>query len=191
MIEEQSLDVKNRRLLLRLIGIVALMTTFAFALIPLYDIFCEVTGINGKTGGKTAASETMQVDASRTVSLGFIAMNSENIEADFKPKVSQMLINPGKIYETEFYVKNNTNTPVILQAVPSVAPGQVAVFLHKTECFCFNQQPLKPGEAKWLPLQFFLDTEFPQENKELTLQYTLYDISTAANKSSAELVSTQ
>jgi cytochrome c oxidase assembly protein subunit 11 len=181
MSEQQSLETKNRRLLLRLLGAVAGMTLFAFALVPLYDVFCDLTGINGKTGGKTEANANMQVDASRSISLDFIAIKSEQMAADFKPKTSQMDINPGQVYETEFYVKNRTDKPVVLQAVPSVAPGQVAVFLHKTECFCFNQQPLQPGEEKWLPLRFFLDTEFPEETQELTLQYTLYDISASVN----------
>ncbi len=182
MSEELTLKQKNKRLLKILLGIVGGMTLFSFAMVPLYDIFCDITGINGKTGDKTQASANMQADTSRTVSLDFVALKPSDIDADFKPKVTQMDINPGQIYETEFYVENHTDKAVVLQAVPSVAPGQAAIFLHKTECFCFNQQPLAAGEGKWLPLRFFLDTEIPEETKELTLQYTLYDISATSEE---------
>lgn len=183
---KSSLEQKNKRLLLRLIGLVGGMTLFAFALVPLYDVFCDITGINGKTAGQTQASANMQVDQSRSITLSFIAIKPADIIASFKPRVSQMEVNPGKVYETDFYVENNTDKDVVLQAVPSIAPGQVALFLHKTECFCFNQQPLAAGEGKWLPLRFFLDTEFPEENEELTLQYTLYDVSATTTTSEAE-----
>ncbi len=185
MTQESTLKQKNKRLLKRLLGVVGGMILFSFAMVPLYDIFCDITGINGKTGDKTEARAEMKADTSRLVTLGFIAINPSDIKAEFKPKVSQMKINPGQIYETEFYVENKTDKAVIMQAVPSVAPGQSAIYLHKTECFCFNQQPLAAGEGKWLPLRFFLDTEFPTETNELTLQYTLYDIS-AASKNDAE-----
>ena len=186
MSEQSPLQQKNKRLFLRLLGLVGGMTLFAFALVPLYDVFCDLTGINGKTAGQVQASANMQVDESRTITLSFIAIKPADIKASFKPRVSQMEIKPGKIYETDFYVENNTDKDVVLQAVPSIAPGIVALFLHKTECFCFNQQPLAAGEGKWLPLRFFLDTEFPTENEELTLQYTLYDISATTTTTEVE-----
>ncbi len=181
MSNEPSLQQKNKRLVIRLMGIVGGMVLFTAAMIPIYDVFCDLTGLNGKTGDKTQASANMEVDTSRLITLGFVAIKPTEIEADFKPRTSQMEINPGQVYETEFYVKNHSDRDVVLQAVPSVAPGQASLFLHKTECFCFNQQPLAAGEEKWLPLRFFLDTEFPEETQELTLQYTLYDISASVN----------
>jgi len=186
MSEQLSLKQKNKRLLLRLMMLVGGMTMFAFALVPLYNVFCDITGINGKTAGKTQASINMQVDQSRTVTISFLAIKPADIKADFKPRVSRLEIHPGKIYKTEFYVENHTNKDIVLQAVPSIAPGQVALFLHKTECFCFSQQPLAAGEGKWLPLQFFLDSEFPEDTEELTLQYTLYNISATAVTKSVE-----
>ncbi len=127
----------------------------------------------------------MQADRSRNITLSFIAIKPADIKAGFKPRVSQMEINPGQVYTTDFYVENKTNKDIVLQAVPSIAPGQVAIFLHKTECFCFTQQALAAGEGKWLPLRFFLDTEFPQEKSELTLQYTLYDVSATSKNNAA------
>ncbi len=171
----EQLKVKNKKTLSRLLLIVVGMVGFSFALVPLYNVFCSITGINGKTAGKTTASVTMQQDDSRSIRLEFLAIQHSDI-AQFHPRVMGMDLHPGKVYSTDFYVKNNTDKPIILQAVPSISPGEVALFLHKTECFCFSQQPLKPGEEKWMPLRFFLDTEFPEDIKELTLQYTLFDV---------------
>ncbi|HFB67025.1 MAG TPA: cytochrome c oxidase assembly protein [Aeromonadales bacterium] len=172
----EQLRAKNKKTLSRLLLVVVGMVGFAFALVPLYNVFCSITGINGKTAGKTTASVNMQQDSSRTIRLEFLAMENTEIKATFHPRKSGLDINPGKIYSTDFYVKNNTDKAIVLQAIPSISPGQVALYLHKTECFCFNQQPLKPGEEKWMPLRFFLDTEFPEDIKELTLQYTLFDV---------------
>ncbi len=176
MNDRTELKAKNRKLLLRLLSVVAGMTLFAFALVPIYDVFCDYTGINGKTGGQEEAATDMQIDGSREISLDFIAMKSSDIKASFHPRQSKMVVHPGKVYLTDFFVKNDTDNPVILQAVPSVSPGLAALMLHKTECFCFNQQPLAAGEEKWMTLRFFLDTEFPEDIHNLTLQYTLYDI---------------
>lgn len=171
----EQLKAKNKKTLSRLLLVVVGMLGFAFALVPLYNVFCNITGINGKTAGKTTASVDMQQDSSRSVRLEFLAIEHSDI-AQFHPRVTGLDLHPGKVYSTDFYVKNNTNKSLVLQAIPSISPGEVALFLHKTECFCFTQQPLKPGEEKWMPLRFFLDTEFPEDIKELTLQYTLFDV---------------
>jgi len=171
-----QITAKNKKTLFRLLLLVVGMVGFSFALVPLYNVFCNITGINGKTAGKTEVQAGMQQDKSRTIRLEFLAFANTEVIADFHLRKSGMDIHPGKLYSTEFYVKNNTDKNIVIQAVPSVSPGEVALFLHKTECFCFRQQPLKPGEEKWMPLRFFLDTEFPKDIKELTLQYTLFDI---------------
>jgi len=173
---EKTLKQKNRKILFRLVVVAVGMIGFSFALVPLYNVFCSVTGINGKTGGQTTASASMQEDDSRDISIEFIAMNGKEGELEFRPRNNRMELHPGKIYSTEFYVKNLTNKAVVLQAVPSISPGSVALMLHKTECFCFTQQPLAAGEEKWMPVHFFLDSEFPKDIQKMTLQYTLYDI---------------
>ena len=172
----ESVAAKNVKTLRRLIALTIVMTGFAFALVPLYDVFCDITGINGKTSAIAAEAKDLVEDKSITVTLGFIAMQSEGVDADFKPQQNTMELHPGKIYSTQFFVRNNTAKAVVFQAVPSVTPGSVALLLHKTECFCFNQQPLAPGEEKWLPLRFYIDNDFPREIKDMTLQYTLYDV---------------
>jgi len=174
--EQKTLAQKNRTVLLRLLGGALGMVGFAFALVPLYNVFCNITGFNGKTGEQVEAVANMQAVESRDVSLEFIATKAKDGALQFRPKDKRMELHPGKIYSTEFYVKNDTNKPVVLQAVPSMSPGLSAQYLHKTECFCFSQQPLAAGEEKWMPVHFFLDTDFPEDINKMTLQYTLYDI---------------
>jgi cytochrome c oxidase assembly protein subunit 11 len=79
--------------------------------------------------------------------------------------------------EVMFSAKNNSNEDKVMQAIPSVAPGKAAKYLHKIACFCFDQQPLKAGEELEFKLLFYVDTELPSDVEELTLSYTVFDIS--------------
>jgi len=161
---------------LRLVGVVIGMFAFGFALVPLYDIFCEITGANGKTAGKYEQSEVQTVDTSRTVKVQFLANNNANMPWVFQPVVGSMEVNPGKLNVTNFYARNTTGSVGVAQAVPSVAPFHAAEYFHKTECFCFEQQQLDSGEKIDMPLRFIVDRDLPADVKTLTLSYTLYDI---------------
>jgi len=133
--DKKILEQKNRKVILKLLGVILGMTEFAFALVPLYNIFCDVTGINGKTGSQVIADVDMQEITSREISLEFIATRAKDEGLKFRPKDRRMELHPGKMYSTEFYVKNETSKAVVLQAVPSISPGRAAQNLHKTECF--------------------------------------------------------
>jgi cytochrome c oxidase assembly protein subunit 11 len=85
-------------------------------------------------------------------------------------------VHPGELNEVRFYARNPTAARVIGQAVPSVSPSAGADFLHKTECFCFNQQVLEPGESIEMPVRFFVDKALPDDVHKLTLSYTLFDV---------------
>ena len=176
-----STQGKNKKTLGRLLLFAVGMVGFSFALVPLYNVFCSVTGLNGKTGGKVNPVADMKVQQ-RQIRLEFLTMENGGLNANFHSRHSGMDLHPGKIYLTDFHVKNKTDKDVVFQAVPSIAPGELAAYLHKTECFCFTQQKLKPGEEKWMPVRFFLDTDFPQDYKELTLQYTLFDVTSSVTK---------
>lgn len=160
----------------QLLFVVVGMFGFGFAMVPLYDIICEVTGLNGKTGDKYEEAYTQVVDEDRLVTIQFIANNGENMPWEFRPKVRQMKVHPGKMEFAEFYVRNVTDVTMVGQAVPSVAPQRAASYLHKTECFCFEEQQLADGEDLLMPLNFIIDSEIPKDVTTLTLSYTLYDI---------------
>jgi cytochrome c oxidase assembly protein subunit 11 len=161
-----------RQLLFVVIG----MFCFGFAMVPLYDILCDVTGFNGKTAGKYISKEEQEVNEERLVTVQFLASNNANMPWEFRPKVRSMQVNPGKLSSAEFYARNVSQNPMIGQAVPSVTPFHAAEFLHKTECFCFEQQQLSQGEELLMPLRFIVDSQIPQNVKTLTLSYTLYDV---------------
>ena len=161
-----------RQLLMIVVG----MFGFGFAMVPLYDIMCEVTGFNGKTSGPYQAAETQVVDETRTVTVQFLANNNASMPWEFRPEVRKMVVNPGKMNEVNFYVRNVTDRTMSAQAVPSVTPFNAAEYMHKTECFCFEQQQLAQGEDLDMPLRFIIDQDIPEDVKTLTLSYTLYDI---------------
>lgn len=152
------------------------MFAFGFALVPLYDVLCEQLGINGKTKN-TAVQHVAAVDNSRLVTVEFVAQVQPGMQWQFGPTVKRMQVHPGELVRTHFDAKNLSNQASVGQAVPSVSPGKGAAYFNKTECFCFNQQPLKPYENAELPLIFFVDPELPSSINTLTLSYTLYDIS--------------
>ena len=152
------------------------MFGFGFALVPLYDVLCAVTGFNGKTAGQYVASDPMTVVEDRLVTIQFLANNNGDMSWAFRPAVRSMTVHPGEMNSATFYVKNGTGRTMTAQAVPSVTPFHAVEYLHKTECFCFEQQTLAAGESLHMPLRFIIDSELPENVTRMTLSYTLYDV---------------
>ena len=165
----------NRRVVKRL-GIAALlMFGFGFAMVPLYDVFCDITGLNGKTGRielEEALSQT--VDEDREVTVEFLATVHSDLPWEFRPMVKKVKVHPGEVIEVNYFARNKTGEVVTGQAVPSLAPGLAAKYFSKTECFCFTRQALGPGEGKEMPLRFIVDPELPENVRTVSLSYTFY-----------------
>lgn len=157
-----------------LAGVVG-MFAFGFAMVPLYDVFCEITGINGKTAGRYEVTEVAEADQSRTVTVQFLASNGPGMSWTFRPAVRSVEVHPGEPTTVNFYAENPTTEAMVGQAVPSLSPSEGTLYFHKTECFCFNQQPLGAGESTEMPLIFIVDKDLPAHITKLTLSYTLYD----------------
>lgn len=166
----------NRKLLILLFGFALFMVGFGYAMVPLYNVFCRVTGINGKTGGK-APVYVGQVDKDRWVTVEFLSTVNAQLPWEFYPIGHRLRVHPGETNRFAFMAKNLTGRPMTVQAIPSVTPGYAARYLKKTECFCFTQQTLKGEEQIKFPLIFHLDPDLPKEVKTLTLSYTLFDVS--------------
>lgn len=169
---------ENRKLVTSLSVFAAGMLVFAFVVLPpLYDVFCEVTGLGGKTGN-TAAPESV-VDESivqdREVRLEFMTTVNEYAPWEFRASVDYMTIQPGKLHEATFFAKNLTDRHMVAQAVPSVAPAEAAKMFKKLDCFCFDQQEFEPGELKEMPVRFIVDSELPDYIDTITLSYTFFD----------------
>ena len=153
------------------------MFAFGWLLVPIYDVFCEITGLNGKVTGPSYLSETSQdMTVQREVLIQFMTHNNESMPWTFKSEKVQMRIKTGSQQEAMFVFENTTDKEMVGQVIPSVSPGRGAEFFHKTECFCFEQQTLAIGENKEMPLVFFIDKELPDHINKLTLSYTLFDV---------------
>jgi len=152
------------------------MFFFGFALVPLYDVFCDITGLNGKTNQQAYVSVEDLIDTSRNVKVQFVATNNESMPWEFKPEVFELSVHPGEEIKTTFYAKNPRAYAMTAQAIPSVSPGKAAAYFHKTECFCFNNQLLAAGQSTDMPLSFIVDRDLPKSVHTITLSYTLFDI---------------
>ena len=173
---------RNGRSFTRVALVAVAMFGFGYLLVPLYDVFCEITGLNGKTGriDEAAIAARYEPDMSRLVTVQFVANNNIGMPWEFGPVVASMQVHPGKVYQTSFTAYNPTPSNMVGQAVPSVAPGKASRYFNKTECFCFNQQPLAAGETKDMPLRFIVDPNLPREVSTLTLAYTVFDVTQVA-----------
>ncbi len=176
-VEDQAklqLNIKNKRLIKKLLWILFGSLIFAFALVPLYDVLCSLTGLNGKTNNSAAVLEKAKVDNSRWVTVQFTTNVMTGLGWNFYPKQTSIKLHPGQIETVIFIAKNITNQVVVGRAVPSVTPGIGAANLKKIECFCFINQSLKPGEEKEMPLRFFVSPEIPSDVSEMTLSYAFF-----------------
>jgi cytochrome c oxidase assembly protein subunit 11 len=154
-----------------------LMFGFGFALVPLYDVFCDITGLNGKTGRVEASEiDASQVDTSRTIEVRFLANTTNGLPWDFQPLVKKMEIHPGQVYEAVFRVRSASDAATLGQAIPSVSPGLAAEFFNKTECFCFTQQELAGRETIDMPVRFVVGTGISQNIEQITLSYTFFSL---------------
>ena len=174
----------NSQVVKKLLLIVFGMFGFGFALVPLYDVFCDITGLNGKTNDAAVAYTADGVDTSRTITVQFITRNAKGIPWQFEPIINEVEVHPGEVKFVKFYAKNESKHEIVGQAVPSVSPGIAAGYFQKIECFCFTQQPLMANEDVEMGLQFYVDLDLPPEVTTLTLSYTLYDITGSADSSS-------
>lgn len=166
----------------KLLVVVVAMFAFVFVvMVPLYDILCEQLGINGKTRGQYEVVEAT-VDTSREIKVQFVSSNNEGMPWEFRPSVTMIKVNPGAANDTVFYAKNPLAKDMVAQAVPSISPSRAAEYFHKTECFCFNQQPLAAGAETEMPLQFIVDQDLPADIKTITLSYTIFDVTDMVDK---------
>ena len=170
--EQARMNGKTAR---RLAVVVLAMFGFGYALVPLYDVLCEITGLGGRTGVVTAGALDGSVDTSRTVRVQFLGTVSSQLPWEFRPNVTSMEVHPGQVYETTYFAKNLSPAATIGQARPSVAPSIASLHFNKTECFCFVQQEFAPGEARDMPVRFVLSRDLPADIATVTLSYTFFN----------------
>ncbi len=174
---------RNLPMLAKLAAFAVMMFGFGWAMIPLYEAICEVTGINNLTRRDETAvafSRSTQVDETRKVVVEFDA----NIHGPwrFKPTVRSVEVHPGELATVEYELVNTVDRTMAGQAIPSYAPQIAGTYFWKLECFCFQQQTLEGGESRRFLVVFVIDPNLPQEVTTITLSYTFFDVAGQVGK---------
>ena len=175
MTADRSLAQANGKTAGRLAVVVLAMFGFGYALVPFYDLLCELTGLGGRTGVVEASALDGGVDTSRTIKVQFLGTVSSRLPWEFRPDVASMEVHPGQVYETTYFARNLSSATTIGQARPSVAPSVASLHFNKTECFCFVEQEFAPGEARSMPVRFVLSRGLPADIATVTLSYTFFN----------------
>ncbi|MEJ2619213.1 MAG: cytochrome c oxidase assembly protein [Candidatus Thiodiazotropha sp.] len=178
-------DNKNRRTTLLLSSLVVGMFGFGFALVPLYNLFCEITGTQSLSQRKInqADHQTIkQIDSKRWVTVKFDATVNPNLPWDFQAVTRSLKVHPGKTYEVNFVAHNRSGDVATGQAIPSIAPWQATPYFSKLECFCFNKQTLAGNQQRDMPLRFMVSTELPEAIQSLTLSYSFMRLKASNSK---------
>ena len=172
---KQQAQIKKH--VVRLLIVVAMMLIFPFASVPLYQAFCQWTGLNGKIP-LTAAREAVAVgdDASRVVTVEFVAEADPGLPWTLRPATSQIKVHLEESKQMVFFAENHSGKNVVARAVPSISPGEAAKHFKKTQCFCFDAINLKAYEKMEAPVVFYLDAEFPKHISTVTLAYKVFNV---------------
>ncbi len=171
----ESLAKANKRTVGKLLLLTIGMLGFAFALVPLYYWFGDVTGLNGKIGVADAkAVAASRVDTSRWVTVEFTSQVN-GLAWEFRPMQNKIRVHPGQAVVVKYYAHNRGIETAAGNAVPSVSPGKAAAYFKKVQCFCFTRQELKAGESREMPVQFLVEYDLPKEVKTLTLSYAFFN----------------
>ncbi len=180
--------MRHGRLLLQLGCVVVGMFAFGFAMVPLYDVICDITGLNGRSRTTVERSEVVNqvVDAERSVAVEFVTTVNGGADWTFSSEQRSVEVHPGEMALVYFNARNLQGKGVVGQAVPSVSPAAGAKYLRKTECFCFEQQLFEANEEKRMPVRFVIDPAMPAHIDRITLSYTFFD---ATNLASVDVTS--
>jgi cytochrome c oxidase assembly protein subunit 11 len=167
---------KSKRLALILVSVVAGMVGLSYASVPLYDLFCRVTGYGGTTQQADIAPDVI---LDREMIIEFDANTSRGMPWDFKPAAHRVTMKVGETGLAFYQAHNPTNKTIKGTATFNVTPQKVGQYFTKIDCFCFTEQVLKPGEKVDMPVTFFVDPEIADdpnasEVKVITLSYTFF-----------------
>ena len=174
----QPNQAKNLRVAIIAASVAAGMVGMSYAAVPLYRLFCQVTGF----GGTTQRAEAAPVQASeKTVSVRFDANTSGNLAWAFHPVQTSMTVKVGEQNMAYYKATNISDRPLTGSAVFNVTPPQAGAYFNKIQCFCFTEQTLEPGQSIEMPVSYFVDPDMLEDPdaagiKEITLSYTFYPV---------------
>ena len=193
----QPRNSNNRRTALALFAVVGGMVGLSYASVPLYQLFCQVTGYGGTTQVSDAKAKAVPaVTQGRTVAIAFDANVARDLNWDFRPEQRRVTLHAGEQALAFYSAKNNESKPVTGTASFNVTPYKAGIYFTKIECFCFTEQTLQAGQQVDMPVQFYVDPEFftdpnTKDVREIVLSYTFHraaDAASAVQKTSAVAV---
>ncbi len=161
-----------------LFSIFILMLGLSFAAVPLYDLFCRVTGFGGTTQN-ASNKEIPKIVVNQDYQMRFDTNTNSSLDWKFIPEFKTLNLKPGEVHTVKFYVENINNKESSGSASFNVSPSPFGIYLNKIGCFCFEKQTLKAGEKREFILTFFLDPKVVDDNKtkniaDVTLSFTFF-----------------
>jgi cytochrome c oxidase assembly protein subunit 11 len=164
---------ENKLTFRKLAVFTAIMFAFGFALVPIYEKICEVTGVRDLL--RPDQVKNTQVDTSRTIKVEFDS-NSPHSPWQFKPEMSSINVHPGELTTVVYEITNQTPKTMTGQAIPSYGPTEAGAHFKKLECFCFAKQEFLANEKRQFPVVFVIDPKLPKDVNTITLSYTLFEM---------------
>jgi cytochrome c oxidase assembly protein subunit 11 len=168
---DQSTRHRNASLTRRLLLMAAGSFAFGFALVPLYDVVCDLAGIRVNA---TPSDAVETATAEREVTLELVSALAPGSDWELTPESAAITVVPGRLHAAQFRIRSRAGRPATGQAIPSVAPAFAARYLQKTECFCFTPQQFGADEEREFTVRFILDPRIPPQVDRMTLAYSMY-----------------
>ncbi len=174
--QSANVERRHRRVAFAVTGVVMAMTGLSFASVPLYDLFCRMTGYGGTTQVATQGSATR---GERTLTVRFDANVDRSLPWSFAPETSALKVRTGETQTVFYKVTNLSDREWTATAAYNVAPDQAGIYFTKISCFCFSEQRLGPGESAEWPVVFYLDPALEKDEvmakvDSVTLSYTFF-----------------
>lgn len=169
---QQNTEKANTRVLKKSLLVVAGMFAFGYALVPFYNLVCQALGVNGQTEQVTEQTlSKTEIDKSRLVTVELNTIVNSRLPWAFKPEIDKVKVHPGELKRIKYVTVNQSGKKIVGQAIHSVMPPEAAMHFKKTECFCYTQQSLNPGETREMTVLFMVDPRLPKEISTVTLSY--------------------
>ena len=163
----------HRKLVRKLVLLAVGMFGFGFALWPLYNVFCDFTGLGGR-GVQVVENVGVIEQSDRQIKIRFDANVNSNLPWIFEAKEKSAIVSLGKMNEALYLAMNPTAEAMVGRAIYNVTPPEASLYFVKTECFCFTQQVLQANESREMPVYYFIQADIPEYIKEITLSYTFF-----------------
>lgn len=175
--KQHSESRQNSKVVVLCLGLVFGMGGLAYASVPLYQLFCQITGYGGTTQ-RVVSDENVEI-RDKKITVRFDANTASDLSWDFKPLQREVSLRLGEKKEVSYVATNTSNLPLTGTATFNVTPQSAGAYFNKMECFCFTETTLQPGETLEMPVVFFVDPEISDERetkniKSITLSYTFY-----------------